>query len=174
MFGAGSGMRDACLALGTAGVTGLWQHSVRLGHGSGCVLAISPSRQVLFWQELRCRGAGAARGHGGSAGTGAQHRGANTLHAWTRGGCRLSCRRARLVRAELPALRAPGVRRAGTAPRVFSTLFYYKDRLFQESATSTTQQVRALHPQHVPKFKNMLQRAWGFQTALQTLKLLLC
>lgn len=41
----------------------------------------------------------------------------------------------------------------------FSTLFYYKDRLFQESATSTTQQVRALHPQHMPKFKNMLQRA---------------
>lgn len=118
--------------------------------------------------------AGAARGHGGSAGTGAQHRGANTRHAWTRGGCRLSCRRARLVRAELPALRAPGVRRAGTAPRVFSTLFYYKDRLFQESATSTTQQVRALHPQHVSKFKNMLQRARGFQTALQTLKLLLC
>lgn len=55
----------------------------------------------------------------------------------------------------------------------FSTLFYYKDRLFQESATSTTQQVRALHPQHVPKFKNMLQRAWGFKATLETLKLLL-
>lgn len=55
----------------------------------------------------------------------------------------------------------------------FSTLFYYKDRLFQESATSTTQQVRALHPRHVPKFKNMLQRARGFKATLQTLKLLL-
>lgn len=43
----------------------------------------------------------------------------------------------------------------------FSTLFYYKDRFLRESATSTTQQVRALYPQHMPKFKNMLQRAQG-------------
>ena len=57
--------------------------------------------------------------------------------------------------------------------RSFSTLFYYKDRFLQESATSTTQQVRALYPQHMPKFKNMLQRAQGFKATLQTLKLLL-
>lgn len=58
---------------------------------------------------------------------------------------------------------------AGTALGKFSTLFYYKDRLCQESATSTTQQVRALHPQHVPKFKNILQRAQRFKATLQTL-----
>ena len=115
-----------------------------------------------------------------------QPTGVKTRLVWKQGGHQLSCQaRALYISYVQSSLRAPaGVFHHVVCPlrtqgqelhyTGFSTLFYYKDRLFQESATSTTQQVRALHPQHVPKFKNMLQRAWGFKATLQTLKLLLC